>query len=325
MEDHDLHLEPDQLYRKTNLAGLDFVTTDDLEDLEEVIGQPRAVEAIRFGTGIKDGGFNIYALGSTGLDKRGLVHKFFESRAKGAPTPSDWCYVHNMKEEHRPLAIELPAGKGVQFRKDMDGLIQELRTALSAAFDSEEYQSRRQTIVDNFREQQSEAFDELQGRAREEDMALIRTPGGIAVAPVRDGEVLSQEEILKLPQEAQNALEKKVEDLQEELQRILRQVPSWQRSMREELDGLNREMAGLSVGALINELRESYADYPKVVAHLDAVQEDVVENAEQFLPQSDGRPEFAQALQRQSREQAFKRYNVNVFVDHTDSEGAPVI
>ena len=324
MENHGLN--PDQLYQKTNLADMDFETTDDLEELQDVIGQPRAVDAIRFGAGMQDGGFNIYALGPTGLDKRGLVQRFFESHAKDAPTPSDWCYVHNMAEEHRPLAIELPAGKGALFRKDMDGLVQELRTALSAAFESEEYQSRRQTIVDNLREQQSEAFDELQGRAREEDMALIRTPGGIAVAPVRDGEVLSQEEILKLSQDAQGALQKKVEELQEELQRILRQVPTWQRSMREELNDLNREMASLAVGARIEELRESYADYPKVVAHLNAVQEDVVENAEQFLPQSDdGGPQFMQAMRRQTEAQSLRRYSVNVLVDHTDSKGAPVI
>ncbi len=284
---HDLRLTPEQVYRKTDLSGVAFETTDDLEELDRVIGQPRAVDAIRFGSGMKDGGFNIYALGPTGLDKRGLVRRFFESRAKKSPTPSDWCYVHNLSQQHQPRAIELPAGEGHAFRRDMEALVHELRTALSAAFESEEYQSRRQTILDTFRERQSEAFDALQGRARAENMALIRTPGGIAVAPIRDGEVLSPEEVDALSEESQTTLKAKVEELQDELQRILRQVPGWQRSMHEALDDLNREMAELAVGALIDELRERYQAHPKVVEHLDAVQEDVVANAEQFLPQSD--------------------------------------
>ncbi len=323
---HDLRLTPEQVYRKTDLSGVAFETTDDLEELDRVIGQPRAVDAIRFGSGMKDGGFNIYALGPTGLDKRGLVRRFFESRANKSPTPSDWCYVHNLSQEHRPRAIELPAGEGHAFRKDMEALVHELRTALSAAFESEEYQSRRQTILDSFRERQSEAFDALQGRARSENMALIRTPGGIAVAPTRDGEVLSPEEVDALSEEAQTTLKAKVEELQDELQRILRQVPGWQRSMREALDDLNREMAELAVGALIDELRERYQAYPKVVEHLDAVQEDVVANAEQFLPQSErGGAELMQAMQQQSQEQFLRRYSVNVLVDHAETEGAPVV
>ncbi len=326
MAQQHLRLDSTELYRRTDLSNLEFETTDDLEALKKVIGQPRAVEAIRFGTGMRDEGFNIYALGPTGLEKRDLVQRFFESRAEDAPTPSDWCYVHNFEQEHQPVAIELPSGKGVEFRRDMDGLVEELRTALSAAFESEEYQSRRQSIMEEFRERQAEAFEELQVRAREEDMALIRTPGGIAVAPVRGGEVLSHEEIEKLSEEEQEQIQQKIEDLQQELQRILRQVPGWQREMREELNELNREMADLAVGALIDELREKYSDYPKIVDHLDAVQEDIVENAEQFLPQSEGEaPQFVAAMQQQSQEQALQRYGVNVLIDHSDSEGAPVI
>ncbi|MGC9348908.1 MAG: Lon protease family protein [Anaerolineae bacterium] len=326
MSEQDLRLEPAQLYRHVDVSALEFETTQDLASLEGVLGQPRAVDAIRFGTGIEDGGYNIYALGPRGLDKRGLVRRFFESKAKEAEAPSDWCYVHNFDEEHKPIAIELPAGMGTEFRDDMDELTGELRTALSAAFESEEYQSRRQSIMEQFRDRQSEAFEELQGRAREEDMALIRTPSGIAVAPIRQGDVLSPEEIQQLSEEEQERINQKVEELQEELQRILQQVPSWQREMREQLEQLNREMADLAVGGLIDELREKYSEFPRIVDHLDNVQDDIVDNAEQFLPQSGQEaPQFVEAMQQRSQEQALRRYGVNVLVDNSDTEGAPVI
>ena len=319
-------LQPVQLYRRTDLSDNGFTTTDDLADLNEVVGQPRAVDAIRFGTGIKSTGFNIYAAGPEGLDKRDLVRLHFEAQARGESTPSDWCYVHNLVEEHRPIAIELPTGSGAAFRKDMEVLVQEARAALSAAFDSEEYQSRRQSVNEGFRDRQSDAFELLQQRASAEGLALIRTPGGVAVAPVRDGEVLSPDDIQKLPEETQKALQEKVEAVQKELERILGQMPGWQREMRDQVNELSREMANLAVGALVDELRRKYADHAKVVAHLDAVRNDIVQNAELFLPQPEGNaPELLGAMQRQSPGQFFLRYGVNVLVDRAGAEGAPVI
>ena len=319
-------LEPSKLYKRTDLEQLDFETTGDLDALEEAVGQSRAVDAIQFGMGIDKSGYNIYALGSSGLDKRGVVRRFFETRAKEGETPSDWCYVHNFEQTHKPRTIQFPPGKGVVFRDDMADLVEEIRTALSAAFESEEYQTRRQSITQRFRERQSEAFEQLQERAQEEDMALIRTPGGIAVAPVREGEVLSREEIQELSEEKQEAIQDKIEDLQEEIQQILQQVPSWQREMRQELEDLNREMADFAVGALIDELREKYTDYPDVVDQLDHVQEDVVENAEDFLPSADnGQQQRMMEAMTGQRHPELSRYKVNVLIDHSETEGAPVV
>ncbi|MEA3375848.1 MAG: AAA family ATPase [Chloroflexota bacterium] len=337
MTDGSRPLDPTKLYQQVDPGQFSFDTTDELEDLTDVIGQPRAVEAMRFGMGIDDKGFNIYAMGPPGIGKQSLMRRFFEERARGKAAPSDWCYVNNFEDDHRPHAIELPAGTGVEFRDDMDELVQQFDTALSAAFESEEYQSRRQSIMEEFGEKQQRAFEELQQRARQENVRLIRTPTGLAVAPVREGEVLSPDEIQRLSEAEQEQLQAKVEEMQEELQEILRQVPGWQRQMRERLNELNREMANLAIGGLIDELREKYSEYPEVVEHLDAVQEDVVENAESFLPQQGGQQGVQQQLQqmlqggdgegRQAmvREALMRRYKVNVIVDNSESEYAPVI
>jgi lon-related putative ATP-dependent protease len=338
MADESRRLDPAKLYQYVDPGQFSFETTDEVEDLTEVIGQPRAVEAMRFGMGIEEKGFNIYAMGPTGIGKESLMRRFFEERAQDEPAPSDWCYVNNFEDDHKPRVIELPAGVGVEFRDDMDELVEQFDTALSAAFESEEYQSRRQSVMEEFREKQQQGFEDLQRRAREEDVRLIRTPAGLAVAPVRDGEVLSPDEIQQLSEEEQERLQNKVEEMQEELQGILRQVPGWQREMRERLDELNREMANLAIGGLIDELREKYSDYPEVVAHLDAVQEDVVENAENFLPQQGGQQGGiqqqlqqmmqggdAQGRQAMVREALMRRYKVNAIVDNSETEHAPVI
>jgi lon-related putative ATP-dependent protease len=338
MTDESGRLDPAKLYQSVDPEQFPFETTDEVEDLTEVIGQPRAVEAMQFGMGIEEKGFNIYAMGSPGIGTESLMRRFFEERAQNEPAPSDWCYVKNFEDDNVPKAIELPAGIGVEFRDDMDELVEQFHTALSAAFESEEYQSRRQSMMEEFGEKQQQGFEDLQRRAREENVRLIRTPAGLAVAPVRDGEVLSPDEIQELSEEEQQRLQEKVEEMQEELQGILRQVPGWQREMRQRLDELNREMANLAIGALIDEVREKYSDYPDVVQHLDAVQEDVVENAENFLPQQGGQQGGlqqqlqevlqggdAQGRQAMLQEVLMRRYKVNVIVDNSETRHAPVI
>jgi lon-related putative ATP-dependent protease len=330
---HKLRLTPEDLYRSTDPEHFDFETTDELESLSEVIGQPRAVEALRFGMEIDSDGYNIFVLGPSGTGKRDIIQQFVEQRAESMPVPDDWCYVNDFEDAHKPKNIRLPAGMGVQFRDDMEELIEELQTALSSAFESEEYQARRQSVMEEFQERQSEAFEELQERARSQGVALIRTPAGLAVAPVRGEEVLSPEELQQLPEEEREELQEKVEEIQDDLQKIMQQVPRWQREMRKRLEELNREMANLAVGGLIDELREKYSDFDEVQDHLDAVQEDVVEHADDFLPsqQENQGSSIMQALQRRAGREpgrgprSLQRYEVNVVVDNSDAEGAPVI
>lgn len=332
MDNHNEHnktrLSAAMLYQATDPNLFDFETTADLEELTDVVGQPRAVDAMEFGMGIQQQGYNIFALGPTGTGKQDVIRRFFEQEAESHAVPSDWCYVYNFKDRHKPKAIELPAGMGIEFRDDMDDLIENLETALASAFESEEYQTRRQTIMEEFKEKQSQAFEELQRQAQSQGTALIRTPAGLAVAPIRDGEVLSPEEVQELPEEEEKRLEEKVQEIQDELQDILKKVPSWQREMRERLNELNREMANFAIAGLLDELRETYADFPKVVEHLDAVQEDVVEHAEHFLTQNGQQNPLAQAMQGEAQQQkarSLRRYEVNVVIDNSESEGAPVV
>jgi lon-related putative ATP-dependent protease len=227
----------------------------------------------------------------------------------------------------------LPAGKGSKLRRDMAVLVEELRAALSAAFESEEYQTRRQVIQEEIQEQQQQYFEELQQKAQEQELALLRTPSGLAMAPVRDGEVLSPEELQNLPEEERKRLESSSEELQEELQKIMRHVPRWQREAREKLRELNQEITNFAVGGLIDELREKYTDFPKVIDYLDAVRDDVIENARDLLVSEEERGGFGgngsgpqnDMLAAQAAAHSLRRYQVNVLVDHSQSEGAPVI
>jgi lon-related putative ATP-dependent protease len=318
-------LQAADLVRRCDPTQFDFASTAELADLTVFVGQPRAREAIDFGIGIKKTGYNLYALGPAGSGKRTLVRRLFEEQAAHDPVPSDWCYVNNFVQPHSPHALELPPGRGAALQQTMKRLVEAVAGALPVAFESEEYQTRAQVILEEFKERQAHAFEAMQKRAEEHQIALMRTPAGLAFAPVRNGEVMSIEEVQKLGEEDRATIQKQIEDLQEEMARLVRQFPGWQREMQEKMTRLNREMAGFAVGGLISDVREKFADVPGVVAYLDAVQNDVIENARDFLPPpasgSDG-----EAAQRAPEERpSLRRYHVNLLVDHSQSTVAPVV
>ena len=265
-------LEATALYQRCDPAQFTFDTTADLQDLVEVIGQERAVEAVRFGIGIRRDGFNLFALGPEGTGKYAVVRHYLERQAATQPPPSDWCYVYNFVEAHKPGAVRLPPGGGAKLRREMERLVEELRTAIPTTFESENYRTRRQDIEEDFRERQEKALADVQRQAQERGLALIRTPMGLAFAPTRGGQVISPEDFQKLPSEEQERAQAGVTQLQEELQKSLGLMPQWDRERREKVKALDQEVATYAVGHLIEELRRSYTDLPEVSEYLHRVQ-----------------------------------------------------
>ena len=321
-------LEAAALYQRCDPMQFSFETTADLEDLTGVIGQARAVEAVRFGIGISHEGYNLFALGPEGTGKYAVVRRYLERQAADRPPPSDWCYVSNFVEAYKPRALQLPAGGGSRLRRDMERLVEELRTAIPATFESENYRRRRQDIEEEFRERQDRVLTELQRRAQERGLALIRTPMGLAFAPTRGGEVISPEEFQKLPPPEQERAQADVSALQEELQKSLGQMPQWDRERRAKVKELNQEVGMFAVGHLIEELRRTYLDLPAVLAYLTSVQQDVIDNLDEFLGITDtppAAPAEASPPRPPVTASFFRRYRVNVVVDHSGATGAPVI
>src|SRR5690606_32263337 len=118
----------------------------ELEDGQEIIGQQRAIDAIRFGIGIRHQGYNLFALGPNGSGRQTTANLFLKQQAAGEPTPDDWCYVYNFEQPHKPRAYRLPPGRAVTFRDDMKKLAEELFSVLQATFAGEEYQLQKRAL-----------------------------------------------------------------------------------------------------------------------------------------------------------------------------------
>jgi len=318
------------LHRRSSPDELPFHLSSELADAPAMIGQERAAEAVMFALRMRHKGYNVYALGPAGTGRHSLVDDLLKQRAASESAAPDWCYVNNFADPQRPRCLDLPAGQGAGLAAAMRHLIDELRVSLPAAFERDEYRARREVLDQQMKAHSEEGFGGLQRRADAKGIALIRTPMGLAIAPKRDGKVMNPEDFEALPEEERQRIQHDLEEAQSELETVMRQVPQWEREHREALRALNRDTTGFAVANLIADLRANYADLPDIVDYLDAVERDIKENVEDFLPLTPQQPEqggppMTAAAQAAMEDMRFRRYQVNVIVDNGGKEGAPVV
>jgi lon-related putative ATP-dependent protease len=349
--DHVEPLPPQALRWQCKPDDFDFETSDELAELDQIIGQERAVEAIEFGIGIRGQGYNLFALGPMGTGKHDIVRHFLSRKAAAEEVPPDLCYVQNFEKERHPRKLLLPAGRGRELSDDMDALVEDLKAAIPAAFESDDYQARHSAINKEFRKKQQDALTQLEEIAEERDIRLLQTPEGIGFAPIIDGEMVPPTETDKLSEEERDRAQEAIDELEEMFRKELQSAPRWERERREKLKELREEVACSVVETPINSLCKKYEGLPEVVSHLGEVQDDIVDNAEYFVlarraeharmvsltPEaepgalsdaggSNGNPKVSQESSGgQSKEVSFRRYRANVLVDNSEAEGAPIV
>ncbi len=326
-------LDPAELSRRCDPDSFDFDTTDELDDPDEVLGQKRALEAIRFAMGMKRDGYNLFALGPNGLGKHAVVRHVVEVQAATAATPPDWAYVFNFDDSQKPRSLRLPAGLGVKLKADMAQLLQNLHAAIPAAFKSDEYRDQRNAIETQVKQRHEQVIADIQHEARERGVALLRSPAGLGFAAMKDGEVIEPGALESLPEEERTRIQETIASLQGSLQTALRELSGLVGDGRQQVRDLNRDVTRFATGHLIDALRESYEGVTDVIDYLDAVSRDVVENDETFAPSDVIMPSAAPSGDvtapspqlQPSPEASVERYGVNVVVDSGDVTGAPVI
>ncbi|MFP4599378.1 MAG: Lon protease family protein [Persicimonas sp.] len=352
------HAEPlsaDALRWQCDPSQFDFETSDELPKMDDIIGQERAVEAIEFGMGIRGRGYNIFAHGPTGTGKYEIVRHFLKRQAAEQKSPPDLCYVQNFEKEREPQKLLVPAGRGVELSDDMENLIEDLKASVPAAFESEDYQVRRSAIDEEFQGKQQNALSEITEEAEERGIRILQTPAGIAFAPLKDNEVVGPEDADQLTDEERDQAQEVIDELEDKLRKELRNAPRWERKRHEKLKALREEVAGYVVAGPFADLREKYEDLPPVNEYLHDAEADVIDNIEYFIlaqrvehahivslgaepdalsmgdtgGQSGGGDGGGGAGQAgggpHRREISFRRYNINVLVDNSKLDGAPVI
>ncbi len=302
-----------------------FRTTNGLVGCEDFIGQERAVNAIYFGLGIEHRGYNLYLAGPPGVGKTSSIKAILSMISKNRPTPGDWCYVYNFEDPNTPKSINLPTGMGKVFKKDMEDLLESLKTNISKAFESKQYEEERQRIINESQRQKEALFEELQRKASEEQMQIQFTPTGIVTIPLFRGKPLTQEEYNALDDAHKEEMRRRKEKIDQEVGEIFKSVRNLERESANKLKELEKKVALFAVRDLIDSIREKYKVYPDIIDYLDMVQKHILENIDNFLPEKAADTAGPLPFKIPQQKPTFTEYQVNVVVDNSNTEGAPVI
>ena len=301
-----------------------FKTTAEVNPLNKVIGQERAVQAIEFGLNIKSPGYNIFVTGIEGTGKSTIIKDIVTQHAKNLPSPVDWCMVNNFKDEYHPKTISVPKRKATRFSKTMDKLIDDLKKELPKAFEHESYQQRQAEVQKKYTDQQKDIIKKLEASASQHNIHINRTKAGYQTIPIVKEKVISPEEFLALPKEKQTEIEENISLVQSEIDATVRDINKINQSMNSEIEKLMQEIALFVVKQRIDVIRDEYKAAKDILIYLDEVEADILENVQDFITSTEPKSPF-EGMMFQTAKPSFLRYQVNVLVDQKDLKGAPVI
>lgn len=313
-------LTPAELARRCDPASLE-IESPLAPESGLIVGQPRAAAAVEFAITTPHIGHHLFVTGPPGSGRRALVRQAVQAQVhRQGVQRSDWVYVHQFALPHKPIALELPAGRGAALRQDMQALVRDLRTMIRTLFESEEYATEAERVDAEFKERAEQAFIEVGKEAHRRGLAMVRTPVGFTVAPQKDGEVMPPQVFESLPESERTGLQKAMAEVQEQLVRALRASMRLRKDHADRVRELSRSMTRVAAEHAMEDIRERYADLPRVIAWFDTVGADVVDHAEDFRVTED---DVGGASSEDHAD--LSRYEVNLLLDATASDGKPIV
>jgi lon-related putative ATP-dependent protease len=320
-----------EVYKTCETDIFKFNTTSKIGESHEFISQDRAVRAINLGLGIRKPGYNIYVAGAQGTGKTSVIRTFLERWSKDAAVPNDWIYVYNFQHTEVPKAIEMPAGEGKKFKKEMEALVKVLRSEIPSALQSEDYENAVNAYLSASNDRKAKLFSDLEKRAKQLDFTVKSTRLGIETVPIVDGRALTEKEYAKLNDSQREGVEDRRAQIEPEVLDFARKVRTIDNETREYIEKLRSELGRHVVGMVIEPLIEEYKNSAGITSHLEQVRDHILEHLMDFVepeePQggAQGQEIPLEMFGLHEERDRFVRYAVNVFIDNTGAEGAPVI
>ena len=302
-----------------------FKTTQELEPIQSGIGQDRGIKALEFGLQVDVKGYNLYLEGPSGVGKTMYTRNYLDKIAPKKKTPSDWCYIYNFNNPNEPIAVELPAGQGKEFRDSMDGFIKEIRKDIQKTFNNDDFEKEKALIKQEFEVKRSALLDKLNEEASKYNFQVKAAQNGIYMMPVVDGKAIEEEEFEKLDASVKQEYEEKSVFVQEQIMQAINQIKEIERQSDKKISEWQSNVALLTVNAHINFLKSKYKRNKKINQFLNDVKQDVLKNVPVFLEDDNNKQPQPQPGPTQKKPDPSLNYRVNLFIDNSNLEGAPVI
>ena len=313
-----LRLSADRLTRPLGRELFPFQHTDELEPFTGVLGQTRAVEALEFGVAMPRSGYNVFVMGESGSGRFSYVRRYLDEISQEAVTPSDWLYVNHFDEPREPHAIELPAGMGSEFCRDISGLLDTILSAFPAVFETPSWQQKKSAIDRTFNKKYDKVLDRIEKQALEKNIALYRDSSNISFTPMFEGKALDEDEFAQRPEAEREQFHADISWLEEQLNTELSSLPLWKRESSNELRRLNEETISLALESSMVALAAKYGEYPSVQAYLQAMQGNLLKTVVEQLVEE----EHSDSVRRKMLEE---QYRHNAIIGNANDGGAPVV
>lgn len=303
-----------------------FETTQELEPITAGIGQERGIKALEFGINVQAKGYNIYIEGPTGVGKTMYTKNYLNKIAPKKKVPQDWCYIYNFENPNEPIAVSLPAGQGKEFKDNMEGFIKEIKKDIKSTFNNDDFEKEKTLIKKEFEQKRNILMEKLEKETMKHGFQVKSAQNGIYMMPVLDGKALKEEEFNKLDDEIKNKYEEKSAIVQEMIMEAIGQIKQIERLSDKKISEWQSNVALLTVNVHINFLKSKYKRNKKINHFLNEVKKDVLKNVPVFLEEDNkaiGQQNNNNPLQQ--RQDPCLNYRVNLFIDNSNLEGAPVI
>lgn len=301
-----------------------FEDTSELEPINTGIGQERGIKALEFGVNVDIKGYNIYLEGPSGVGKTMYAKNYLDKISKKKKTPSDWCYIYNFANPNEPIAVSFPAGQGKEFKETMDSFIKDIRHDIKSTFNNDDFEKEKTLIRQDFENKKDSLLNKLNQESEKHGFQVKSAQNGIYMMPIIDGKTIEEEEFEKLDEEVKKEFEEKSSIVQEQIMQVIGQIKEMERSSNKRLEEWQANIALLTVNSHINYIKSKYKRNKKVNQFLNDVKQDILKNISVFTAIEEEKQTISNAP-RQEMPKPWLNYRVNLFVDNSSLEGAPVI
>ena len=301
-----------------------FDTTEELDDSNVVYGQDRGIKALEFGLSVDSKGYNLYVEGPSGVGKTMYTKKYVGKVAEKKKVPDDWCYIYNFDNPNEPIAVSLSAGQGKEFRNDMDTFIEDIAKDIKLTFKNEDFEKQKTLMQSNFEQKKSVLLEKLNKDSLKHGFQVKAANNGVYMMPVIDGKAIEEEEFNKLDDEIKKAFEEKSTVVQDQIIEAINQIKVLEKQNNQKIDEWQANIALITINAHINPLKSKYKKNKKIAQFLDNIKADILKNINLFIEDTNIKSSNS-TTPRQDPPKPWMSYRVNLFVDNSNLNGAPVI
>lgn len=299
-----------------------FDTTDELDGIDSIYGQDRGIKALEFGLSIDSKGYNIYIEGPSGVGKTMYTKKYVNKIASKKKIPDDWCYIYNFDVPNEPIAVSLPAGKGKEFKKDMDSFITDIKKDMKLTFGNDDFTKQKVLLQNKFEEKKNDLLEKLNKESLKSGFQVKATNNGVYMMPVIDGKTIEEEEFEKLDPETKKTFEENSSIVQDQIVEAINQIKILEKENNQRIEEWQSNIALITINAHINPIKTKYKKIKKIISFLEGIKTDILKNISLFIKDE---PSVPNQPGRQDKPKPWLNYRVNLFVDNSSLTGAPVI